>query len=191
MTPIGAFTPYSLRFGGSSNLVMKGILSVICLFWKVSFLGIHLFPTVLVFAGCSPLYFIFKNSDPVGITDFLGVVIVIGAVLIEAVADNQLLKYRKARKSGVVSGILDTGLWGYSRHPNYFGEIMFWVGIFIFSYPIFQGGEYWIITGAILMIILFVFISIPMMEKRQLTKEGYPEYRKRVSALIPLPPKKL
>jgi steroid 5-alpha reductase family enzyme len=159
-------------------------------YWLVSFLGIHLFPTVLVFAGCIPMYFIFQIPDPVGIIDLLATAIAIGATIIETVADNQLLKFRKEKQQGRASGIMDSGLWGYSRHPNYFGEIMFWVGIFIFSMPVFLDGTYWIVSGAVLMFILFVFISIPMMEKRQLQKEGYAEYRKRVSALIPLPSKK-
>jgi steroid 5-alpha reductase family enzyme len=85
---------------------------------------------------------------------------------------------------------MDSGLWGWSRHPNYFGEISFWVSIFLFSLPLFMSGMYWLISGMVMMIILFVFISIPMMEKREMRKEGYEAYRKRVSALVPLPPRK-
>lgn len=159
-------------------------------YWIVSFLGIHLFPTILVFGGCIPLYFIFQMPEPAGLVDLVAALVTGGAIYIEFTADNQLLRFRMEKNSGKASGILESGLWGYSRHPNYFGEIMFWVGLFLFSLPVFLDGIYWIISGAILMIILFVFISIPMMEKRQMGKEGYAEYRKRVSALIPLPRKK-
>ncbi len=158
-------------------------------YWLVSFLGIHLFPTVLVFAGCIPLYYIFQDPSSLGIIDVLATVVGIGAIIIETVADNQLRKFRLSRAEGS-SKIMDTGLWGWSRHPNYFGEISFWVSIFLFSLPIFLSGMYWLITGVVMMIILFVFISIPMMEKREMRKEGYEAYRKRVSALVPLPPGK-
>lgn len=160
------------------------------MYWIVSFLGIHLFPTVLVFAGCLPLYFIFQYDAPLGLIDALALLVALGAIIIETVADNQLLRFRKAKASGVASGIMDSGLWGYSRHPNYFGEIMFWVGLFLFAWPVFISGTYWIAAGGILMIILFTMISIPMMEKRQISKEGYAEYKRRVSSLIPLPPRK-
>ena len=159
------------------------------MYWVVSFLGIHLFPTVLVFLGCVPLFYIFQDASPLGIFDVLAVIVAFGATLIETVADNQLLAYKRTRTE-TSPKIMKTGLWGWSRHPNYFGEIMFWVGLFIFSLPIFMAGEYWIISGMAGMIILFVFISIPMMEKRESRKEGYDLYQKEVSFLIPLPPKK-
>jgi steroid 5-alpha reductase family enzyme len=159
------------------------------LYWLVSFLGIHLFPTVLVFLGCIPLYFIFQDPSALGFIDALAVVVTAGAITIEAVADNQLRAFRLARTESSPK-IMATGLWGWSRHPNYFGEIMFWVGIFLFTLPQFMAGEYWIIAGMASMIVLFVFISIPMMEKREMRKEGYDLYKKRVSFLVPLPPKK-
>lgn len=159
------------------------------LYWVVSFLGIHLFPTVLVFFGCIPIYFIFQYQDPLGFIDLIALVFTIGAIAIETIADNQLLKFRLTKSThGRV--IMDSGIWGYSRHPNYFGEISFWVGIFLFSLPFYTSDIYWIISGAVLMILLFVFISIPMMEKREIKKDGYAEYQRRVSMLIPLPPKK-
>ena len=158
-------------------------------YWLVSFLGIHLFPTVLVFAGCIPLYYIFQEPSGLGIIDLVATVVGIGAIIIEAAADNQLRKFRLSKEPGS-SRIMDSGLWGWSRHPNYFGEISFWVSIFLFSLPLFLSGMYWLISGMIMMIILFVFISIPMMEKREMRKEGYKAYRKRVSALVPLPPRK-
>lgn len=158
-------------------------------YWLVSFLGVHLFPTVLVFAGCIPLYYIFQDVSPFGIIDLLATIVGVGAIIIETIADNQLRGFRLSRSPGS-SKIMDTGLWGWSRHPNYFGEISFWVSIFLFSLPLFLSGMYWLIAGMVLMIILFVFISIPMMEKREMRKDGYAEYRKRVSALVPLPPSK-
>ena len=159
------------------------------MYWIVSFLGIHLFPTVLVFLGCIPLYYIYQDPSSIGMIDILAAFVTAGAILIEAVADNQLRVFRLSRTEGSPK-IMNTGLWAWSRHPNYFGEIMFWVGIFLFALPVFLSGEYWIIAGMASMILLFVFISIPMMEKREIRKEGYDLYKKQVSFLIPLPPKK-
>ena len=159
------------------------------MYWIVSFLGIHLFPTVLVFLGCIPLYYIYQDPSSIGMIDILAAFVTAGAILIEAVADNQLRVFRLSRTEGSPK-IMNTGLWAWSRHPNYFGEIIFWVGIFLFALPVFLSGEYWIIAGMASMILLFVFISIPMMEKREIRKEGYDLYKKQVSFLIPLPPKK-
>ena len=67
----------------------------------------------------------------------------------------------------------------------YFGEIAFWGGLFVMAYGLNTGENLIYGSGFLLMVLLFVFISIPMMEKRQLNKEGYAEYRKRVWMLVP------
>jgi steroid 5-alpha reductase family enzyme len=153
-------------------------------YWLVSFLGIHLMPTVLVFLGCIPMYFIFQDESPLGSIDVLAGVVMFSAGLIQLFADNQLRKFRR-KPDKKPHEILQSGLWAYSRHPNYFGEILLWVGLFVFSLHPFTPEKLWLGTGALAMIILFVFISIPMMEKRQMTKPGYEDYQSRVSMLIP------
>ena len=85
---------------------------------------------------------------------------------------------------------MTTGLWAYSRHPNYFGEIMFWWGLFIFALAA-DSCYWWTIAGPLVITILFLFISIPMMDKRSLGRRpGYEEHMERVSALIPWFPKR-
>jgi steroid 5-alpha reductase family enzyme len=80
---------------------------------------------------------------------------------------------------------ITSGLWGYSRHPNYFGELSFWWGLYLFALAAGQNSP-WMIAGAISMTLLFVFISIPMMEKRMLEKKpDYKEVQKNISMLIP------
>jgi len=150
------------------------------MYWPVSFLGIHLFPTVLVFLGCLPLIPILSADGPIIWTDILGFVIAFGAVEIERRADNQL---RACKGSG--SKVCEQGLWKYSRHPNYFGEISFWGGLFVMAYGLNVTENLMYGIGFLSMVILFVFISIPMMEKRQMQKEGYAEYRQRVWMLVP------
>lgn len=155
----------------------------------VNFTGIMLMPTALVFMGCLPLFPAMSTSDvPLNIWDILGVIIGFGGTVIEGTADNQLRAFRLTNTDK--QKILETGLWKYSRHPNYFGEITFWVGVFCFGMA--AGPEnYWTGIGALSMMSLFVFISIPMLDKRMLEKRPhYAERKKKVSGLIPWPPRK-
>ena len=84
---------------------------------------------------------------------------------------------------------MQSGLWAFSRHPNYLGEIGFWGGMFLFAISasgLKQTTGYWTIIGFISMVILFKFISIPLMEKRNIErKPGYLEYIRKVPALLP------
>ena len=87
--------------------------------------------------------------------------------------------------------ILDTGLWAWSRHPNYCGELGFWLGLFLFGLAAYPTGWWWMILGVVLMTLMFLFASIPMMEKRSL--ERRPEYQQIIdstSMLIPWPPRR-
>jgi len=155
-------------------------------YWPVSFLGIHFMPTVFVFLACLPLWYSLSASTPMNIYDLIASLFTFFAILTEWIADEQLHRFRKSddRKTFIRSG-----LWRYSRHPNYLGEISFWAGMFLFvlsasGFKSFQG--YWTVIGLVCMILLFTLISIPMMEKRNMVrKEGYAEYIKKVPSLIP------
>jgi steroid 5-alpha reductase family enzyme len=154
-------------------------------YWAVSLLGIHLFPTVVVFLGMLPVLIVMQASDSVGIMDILALAVGVAAILIETVADNQLRRFvqRKEKDRG---DVLQSGLWSYSRHPNYLGEIMFWLSLYLFALGC--GREHWWTgVGFLAMVLLFVFISVPMMEKRQIAnKPAYAEYKRRVSAILPI-----
>ena len=85
-----------------------------------------------------------------------------------------------------VSKTMKSGLWKYSRHPNYLGEILFWFGIFGFSLS--QSlDNWWLIVFPFSMLSMFIFASIPMMDNRSLEKrEDYLEYMKETPSLLPL-----
>ncbi len=151
-------------------------------YWPVSFLGIHLFPTIMVFLGCLPLIPIVDSNQSLMWTDILGFLISFTAIEIERRSDNQLRDFKKNSNGQKVCEI---GLWKYSRHPNYFGEISFWAGIFIMALGLNPSENLYTGIGFLFMVLLFVFISIPMMEKRQIKKEGYVDYKKRVWMLVP------
>lgn len=105
----------------------------------------------------------------------------------QAVGDRQLAVFAKHKKHK--DDIIQTGLWKYSRHPNYFGEIMMWWGIFIITIP-FANSMFFII-GPLTITILLVFVSgVPMLEKKYEGNAAFGDYKKRTSMLIPMPPKK-
>jgi steroid 5-alpha reductase family enzyme len=155
-------------------------------YWSVSFLGIHFMPTLFVFLGCLPLWYALSSSVPFNVYDVFAAFFTISAVLIEWIADEQLYRFKKKDNR---NAFIQSGLWQYSRHPNYLGEICFWAGMFLFvlSSSAFRSPTgYWTIIGFIFMILLFTLISIPLMEKRNKErKPGYSEYVKKVPALLP------
>jgi steroid 5-alpha reductase family enzyme len=108
--------------------------------------------------------------------------------VIEATADAQLHRFCQARKPGE---IMSRGLWAYSRHPNYFGEISFWWGLWLFGLAADPGSALWTLAGPAAITALFVFVSVPLIDKRSLARRpGYAEHSKRISAIVPWFPKK-
>lgn len=153
------------------------------LYALVNFFGIHLFPTALVFGGMLPLFYMFDQNLNSDWLLYLGLLVSLFGTGIEFIADNQLARFRTANDRQV-HDVLDSGIWAYSRNPNYLGEIMFWLGLFLmglaFGAPSFTG------IGFLAMLLLFVFISIPMKEKRMLERRpGFKDYQKRVAMLVP------
>lgn len=152
----------------------------------VNFSGIHLFPTLIVFAACLPLISVYtSDAMSLDLVSVFAIITGLAAAAIQWFADEQMRAHRAKKRFTNKKEIIDTGLWKYSRHPNYFGEILFWFSILLFG--ISAGNmEWWMYSGIICMILLFVFISIPLMENRMLVK--YPQYiveQKRKSSLIP------
>ncbi len=154
------------------------------LYWPVSFLGIHLFPTVMVFLGCLPMYAISRPGvDGLRWLDAVAALVTLGAIGLAFVADEQLRGFR--RDPANRGRCIRTGLWARSRHPNYLGEIATWWGFWLFA---LAAGPVWWWTGAgaAAITLMFVFVSVPMMEKRALaTRTGYGEYRARTPMLLP------
>jgi steroid 5-alpha reductase family enzyme len=153
-------------------------------YWLVSFAGIHLFPTLLVYLGCISLFpALTWGTQELNLLDALALAVTGFAIWLEATADVQL--YRFVRYQKTEGAILNTGLWAYSRHPNYLGEILFWWGLYLFALAA-DTGFYWCIIGPVSITILFVFISIPLHDKRSLARRpAYAEHMKKVPALIP------
>ena len=104
-------------------------------FWLIELVGIDVMPTVIVFLACLPLYPVLAaGTGHFGVLDMIASIITVGAIAIETIADRQLWQFtRQKTRSGE---IMTKGLWAYSRHPNYFGEITFWWGIYLLGWPL-------------------------------------------------------
>ncbi len=106
----------------------------------------------------------------------------------QSVADWQLAVFKSIQNNKGL--IIQTGLWKYSRHPNYFGEIMMWWGIFIITIP-FANSFYFIISPLTITLLLVFVSGIPMLEKKYKGNPAFEDYKKRTSVLIPMPSKKI
>lgn len=105
----------------------------------------------------------------------------------QVVADWQLTVFKSTQNNKGL--IIQTGLWKYSRHPNYFGEIMMWWGIFIVTIP-FANSFYFIISPFTITLLLVFVSGIPLLEKKYKGNPAFEDYKKRTSVLIPMPPRK-
>jgi len=151
--------------------------------------GIHLFPTLQVFVGMLPVYIaLTRPGDGLVWLTWLAFAIGIAAVTVELIADVQMHRFVAERRPGAA---MDRGLWAWSRHPNYVGEISFWFSLALFGIAASPRNAWWLFVGVALMVVMFLGASIPLMEKRSL--ERRPQYQDvidRVSRLVPRPPRR-
>jgi steroid 5-alpha reductase family enzyme len=127
-----------------------------------------------------------RGGPPLGILDVIGFCIWLLGFSFETVGDFQLLQFKSnpANKGKIIT----TGLWYYTRHPNYFGEVTLWWGIFLICLSV--PGSYWAIIGPLTITYLILKVSgTPMLEKRFVDNPKYAEYIKQTSSFFPMPPK--
>jgi steroid 5-alpha reductase family enzyme len=113
----------------------------------------------------------------------------VAAVTLELVADVQMHRFVAERRPGAA---MDRGLWAWSRHPNYVGEIGFWSSLALFGLAASPRDAWWLFVGVALMVAMFLGASIPLMETRSL--ERRPQYQyviDRVPRLVPRPPRRV
>lgn len=148
------------------------------LFHLTNFFGLNMMPTLLVFACMLPGFGLFGTASANALT-WLGFFLCVASATIQLVADTQIHRFRDEHPGA----FCDAGLWKHGRHPNYCGEILMWWGVWV-MYASLNGID-WHVLAPVAMTCLFLFISIPMMERRQLdNKPGYAEYRKKTRILI-------
>jgi steroid 5-alpha reductase family enzyme len=155
-------------------------------YWPASFLGIHLFPTLIVFLGLLPAYVaVAAASEPFGPLDLVAIAVTLGAIALEARADKQLKRFRESDPAP--GDFLKTGTWKWSRHPNYLGEMGFWWGLWLFALAA-NPAWWWTGIGAVAITVMFRFASLPMIENRMLERRpAYAEHAERSSLVLPIP----
>ncbi|GAB4219502.1 MAG: DUF1295 domain-containing protein [Candidatus Microgenomates bacterium] len=157
-------------------------------FWQTYF-QIFILQGFFLFIISLPISFlgIFQDKQSLNLLDFLGIFIWLIGFLFETIADYQLSVFKSDQKNN--GKIMKSGLWKYSRHPNYFGEVILWWGIFLISLNTENG--FLSIFGPITISFLILKVSgIPLLEKKYQGNKEFQEYKRKTSAFFPLPPKK-
>lgn len=147
----------------------------------VNFVGIHLVPTLVVYGCVLPVVFTFAENPAFNAGAAVFFALSVGATVLQGVADVQMHRYRKNRNGP----FMRNGLWKYSRHPNYLGEILMWWGIAL-AYVCIAPQRWYLAAGAVANTLLFLLVSIPMADKRQSRKEGFDEYKRQTRMLLPI-----
>lgn len=133
------------------------------------------------------------NQPPVTVLTIIGISIWALGFLIEVVADLQKSRFRADPANR--DRFINSGIWSWSRHPNYFGEITLWLGIAIAAFPALHGWQYITLISPVFVLILLTRISgIPLLERKADSRWGgrpdYEAYKSSTSILIPFPAKK-
>jgi steroid 5-alpha reductase family enzyme len=163
-------------------------------YWWVSFFQVFLLQGVLVLLISAPLQVAAAahEPDPVSLTDLFGLALFATGLVLEVVADAQLSSYRHARARGgpdAPGPVLDTGLWRYSRHPNYFGEALLWWGLWVLSLDT-PWGWATVFAPALMTFLLVKVSGVAMLDAHlAATRPAYADYIRRTSAFLPWPPR--
>ncbi|XP_020587029.1 uncharacterized protein LOC110029194 [Phalaenopsis equestris] len=164
---------------------MRDNLAKLSVFWILQALWVWTVSLPLTIVNAS------DRNPSIKAQDVIGWVMWFVGLTVEATADQQKLVFKNSPANR--GKWCNMGVWKYSRHPNYFGEILLWWGIFVASTPVLKDAEWLVVFGPIFLTVLLLFVSgIPLLEasanKRFGSVEEYRIYRSTTSPLIPLPP---
>ena len=190
---------WSIRLTGNWALTYKGLLhedwryrqyrekcSKVGFFF-INLFGLQFIPTIVVYLGLVGGFGVIRTA---GFSPLLliGLAVMLVGVGLELIADRALHRFLRQRSSK--KRTCDVSLWRLSRHPNYLGELTFWLGVFL-CYLLTGAGKWYLGLGFLSIYALFFSVSIPMMEKHNLARRAdYAAYRARTSMLLPLPKRK-
>lgn len=158
--------------------------------WWVSFFAVYLSQQVFLIGVCLPFYVVHSVDKPLSIWDFVAVLVCLCGIVIAYFADTQLHQFvsrnEKLKELGkpVVLN-LDRGLWYYSRHPNYFGEQLWWWGLVVLSWSLGHG---WTAVGSLINSMCLAYVTILVEErmvKQEHRAEAYRLYQKTTSVWVP------
>lgn len=147
----------------------------------INFVGIHMVPTLVVYGCILPAVWAVINGVTANLGSVIFLCVSLGAATMQGIADYEMHTFRRNRTGAFIRN----GLWKYSRHPNYLGEILMWWGVAL-SVICVAPTAWYLATGALANTILFLAVSIPMADGRQSRKEGFAEYKKQTRMLLPI-----
>jgi steroid 5-alpha reductase family enzyme len=133
------------------------------------------------------------TREDLGVVEIIGALVWVAGFAIEVTADLQKSRFRTQPENK--GRFIRSGVWSWSRHPNYFGEIVLWVGVAIVAVPVLSGWQYVTLISPVFVAVLLIFVSgIPMLEKKANERWGgqadYVAYKRSTSVLVPLPPRR-
>ena len=153
-------------------------------FHLINFFGLNMMPTIVVFLVMIPGFFVIEMAAQANVMTWFGFLVCVAAATLQLISDTQRHRFAKNHKGQ----ICEVGLWKHGRHPNYFGEILMWWGVSLMYLSLSIGPSTLrdlCFIGPLLNSCMFCFISVPLMEKRQLkNKPGYAEYQKRTRMFL-------
>ena len=147
----------------------------------INFVGIHMVPTLVVYGCILPAVYAVREGLGGNIASILFLCLSLGAAVLQGIADIQMHQFRKNRDGAFIR----RGLWKYSRHPNYLGEILMWWGVGL-SVVCAAPEAWYLAAGALANTVLFFAVSIPMADGRQSRKEGFAAYKRETRMLLPI-----
>jgi steroid 5-alpha reductase family enzyme len=142
---------------------------------------------VLAWLVAFPLLGTATSAAPLGLLDYAGLTLWVVGFLFEAVADAQLAAFQ--RRDDSARGVMSSGLWRYSRHPNYFGEFVLWWGVWLMAAG---GGAWWTCFGPALLTFFLLKVSGVALTEKDIAgrRPEYQAYIRRTSAFFPAPPRR-
>jgi len=146
-----------------------------------AFLQVFMLQGTLMFLIGSTVFYINTSDLDFNYLSLIGVALWVIGYYFEAVGDSQLKKHIKNKDAK--GQLLKTGLWSLTRHPNYFGEALMWVGIYV--YAIIIGVPIYFVFSPIVITSVLYFISTPILERKMSEREGWDEYARKTSMFLP------
>lgn len=150
-----------------------------------SFFQVYLLQGAIMILVALPIIAVnYQSTKPFCLVDVLGILLWLIGFYFEVKADKQLVTFKNDAKNK--GKILQSGLWKYSRHPNYFGEVILWWGIFCLA---FSAGWFWpaIISPVLITYLILKVSGVPMLEHKYKNNPKYDEYILKTRAFWPLP----
>lgn len=147
-----------------------------------SYLQVFLLQMILLLLIAMPLFIAYQKNNIFSRYTLFGAIIAVTGFFMEVMSDFQMAQFKKDQKNK--GKIIQTGLWRYSRHPNYFGESLFWWGIACIAYPL-STHFLWLISPVVITILVRYISGVPLLEKKYQNNPEFQLYAQRTACFVP------